>query len=74
MVLPKPIQDVHYERLPTRLQWSRLCGTVDIIECISKREIKGRGGHHSVKMVTAAWRQQAKKSADEGLQMLRQLN
>jgi len=33
-----------------------------------------RGGHHSVKMVTAAWRQKAKKSANEGLQMLRQLN
>ena len=39
MVLPKHIQDVHYERLPTRLQWSKLCGTIDIIECISKREI-----------------------------------
>ena len=32
------------------------------------------GGHHSVKMVTAAWRQKAKKSENEGLQMIRQLN
>ena len=58
MVFPKPIQDVHYERLQTRLRWSRLYGTVYIIECISKREIKERGGHHSVKMVTAVWPQQ----------------
>ena len=58
MVLPKHIQDVHYERLPTSLQWSKLCGTTNIIESISEREIMGRGGHHSVKMVTAVWPQQ----------------
>ena len=69
MVLPKPIQDVHYERLPTRLQWSRLCGTVDIIECLSKREIKGRGGHHSVKMVTAVWPLQRIRCVMERLRM-----
>ena len=31
------------------------------------------GGHHSVKMVTAAWRQKAKKFVNEVMQMLKQL-
>ena len=69
-VLPKHIQDVHYERLPTRLQWSKLYGTINIIECISKREVMGRGGHHSVKMVTAVWPRQMIRCVMERLRML----
>jgi len=56
--LPKHIQVVHYETLPTRLQWFKLCGSINIIDFISKRETMARGGHHSVKMVTAVWPQQ----------------
>jgi len=58
LVLPKHIQVVHYETLPTRLQWFKLCGSINIIDFISKRETMARGGHHSVKMVTAVWPQQ----------------
>ena len=68
-VLPTRTQFVHYERLPTRLQWSKLCGTIHIIECISKRDIRGRGGHHSVKMVTGVWPLQMIRCVMERMRM-----
>ena len=55
--MPKHIQVVHYETLPTRLQWFKLCGSINFMDFISKRETMARGGHHSVKMVTAVWPQ-----------------